>query len=1216
MPLQNDMNAPSLSDFYSLVSCSKEEFIEMYKKYDKIHAAKLHSQIATEVANTITKADDTNNFKRYFKLLDLIKDFEDKETLQDFNESIDKSLKNYNFFILACKYNRYQILKYIVENSTTNIDKCLIDLEDKDEENHNAFYYAIRVGNCKLIETLLDLWPSQYLINLDKVYELLAQAYEELKLKNVVLSDEVITLVEKRLINYRFYSDSSDKIKSIQISHCDIIERIELVVDNINLLKAEFFNINKLDEKFFLRARFIVQNINILKRQMKLTYCKLPWEEIEFCLIAYINSEQKTKLPIFNFFLSKSKLLSHLDIFSRKLDNEKITINKISINRLLTLPKFTREKGIDDIVKVSPEFKELYDDYRQLRDTYSLEIINQYLDLSLSADASEKEGQLVITRTLQVIGEYVKNTWESPKMSEFTSKLLLSSLPSNIRQIIIDLRNSLSHNNSQSQRLNIENDYSKSNFFSNIQNETKIISSVIKNILYKTRTHHIATLLETIASSQTRNDIKSALETFNFEINSTWFKDKFKFYENDSLQKLIDKLNSIITNKTSYESLLFDKLKLMSKHLYSSENDLDYTSKLLLLKEMRKRINDDNINDNGINEIKYFANRALLNMSPDVDLKNCQKIIFNTLFNIVGSSGPRISPEQYDYLMQVINTIFTRIGFGMHNMKWLEELRDKLYKSNYSWDSKKINNVDNLKETKNSSERSKQEYILKLSTLKNIIESNNLNEDLTIYQKNKKLQAVIEMLVLDIMSILDGSKNILVDNHLLLDKSAPLLIGKNLRNHLAHGNALIDILLFDSSIVIFLNATKLTTENVIECNKKVGKVIQNNLTELKSKYQQDLMTVINQEAMFESLERGDFDTFKNTLARGADIHGRSNRLWTALHFAAKGSNCEIIKFILDQKVEFNVKDINGQSPLHVAAEYGQTDIVRFFLSKKISSIDVVDNYGETPLHIAAQRGHRELVEILLKNNCKINIFNHSGYMPLHCAALNGHEDVLRVLLKKEKSVDHSKSFDDKSILHLASEHGHTDLVKYLVNLKADVNTKTGRNETPLHEAALNGHLEVVKILIYNKADINIASVDGLTPLHNAVETGREKIVEILLQHGAQLNSIYNPDNYAAINHAAKYGHLNVLKLLLKYGAKVNIQTKRRMTPLHFAALYQHLELVDVLIKNKALLDVKDIEGFTPLHFACIKGNEQILNCYWIMVHQLILKIITIKHLYM
>jgi len=41
--------------------------------------------------------------------------------------------------------------------------------------------------------------------------------------------------------------------------------------------------------------------------------------------------------------------------------------------------------------------------------------------------------------------------------------------------------------------------------------------------------------------------------------------------------------------------------------------------------------------------------------------------------------------------------------------------------------------------------------------------------------------------------------------------------------------------------------------------------------------------------------------------------------------------------------------------------------------------------------------------------------------------------------------------------------------------------------TPLHEAANHGHAEVVSYLLDNGANINAPGMDGDTPLHDAVE---------------------------------------------------------------------------------------------------------------------------------
>ena len=57
-------------------------------------------------------------------------------------------------------------------------------------------------------------------------------------------------------------------------------------------------------------------------------------------------------------------------------------------------------------------------------------------------------------------------------------------------------------------------------------------------------------------------------------------------------------------------------------------------------------------------------------------------------------------------------------------------------------------------------------------------------------------------------------------------------------------------------------------------------------------------------------------------------------------------------------------------------------------------------------------------------------------------------------------------------LHWAAQNGHLSVVDYLVNNKAEINSKSEKNWTPLHISAINGYIHVVKYLVNKKADIN------------------------------------------------------------------------------------------------------------------------------------------------
>lgn len=80
---------------------------------------------------------------------------------------------------------------------------------------------------------------------------------------------------------------------------------------------------------------------------------------------------------------------------------------------------------------------------------------------------------------------------------------------------------------------------------------------------------------------------------------------------------------------------------------------------------------------------------------------------------------------------------------------------------------------------------------------------------------------------------------------------------------------------------------------------------------------------------------------------------------TPLHEAARNGDKELFKNLI-QMEDVNVRDTQGQTPLHIAAFKGSFDMVMFIVSgltdilagKKVE-LNVQDNNGWTPLHAAA-----------------------------------------------------------------------------------------------------------------------------------------------------------------------------------------------------------------------------------------------------------------------
>jgi hypothetical protein len=85
-------------------------------------------------------------------------------------------------------------------------------------------------------------------------------------------------------------------------------------------------------------------------------------------------------------------------------------------------------------------------------------------------------------------------------------------------------------------------------------------------------------------------------------------------------------------------------------------------------------------------------------------------------------------------------------------------------------------------------------------------------------------------------------------------------------------------------------------------------------------------------------------------------------------------------------------------------------------------------------------------------------------------------------------------------IHLASQ---TNVVKYLLDKKADVNQVDHRGVTPLFMSCYRGHLRVVEYLINKGANMNQATNNGWRPLTIAINNNHTEIVQILLEKKRQ-----------------------------------------------------------------------------------------------------------------
>jgi ankyrin repeat protein len=180
----------------------------------------------------------------------------------------------------------------------------------------------------------------------------------------------------------------------------------------------------------------------------------------------------------------------------------------------------------------------------------------------------------------------------------------------------------------------------------------------------------------------------------------------------------------------------------------------------------------------------------------------------------------------------------------------------------------------------------------------------------------------------------------------------------------------------------------------------------------------------------------------------------------------------------------NKKDKYGSTVLWSAALLGLIERVEDQV-KMGADYNIPNIEGDTPLHTAVLYENVEMVQLLLSfPEIEINAKNNNNQTPLHAAAITGNFEIFQLLLSHPKIEINVKNNDDEIPLHIAALLANCEMVKLLVNFpEIEINAKNYNDQTPLHCAAIIGNFEIFQLLLsHPKIEINIVNKFGKTVL--------------------------------------------------------------------------------------------------------------------------------------
>ncbi|XP_062512437.1 serine/threonine-protein phosphatase 6 regulatory ankyrin repeat subunit B-like [Corticium candelabrum] len=330
---------------------------------------------------------------------------------------------------------------------------------------------------------------------------------------------------------------------------------------------------------------------------------------------------------------------------------------------------------------------------------------------------------------------------------------------------------------------------------------------------------------------------------------------------------------------------------------------------------------------------------------------------------------------------------------------------------------------------------------------------------------------------------------------------------------------------------------------------------------------------------------GDWEEVRRLVEEGGnvnDVDTKSNS--TALHWAAENENSGICSFLLSRGAKINLKDKDGQTPLHLAAAKHHFRTCQLLVHVYKADVASVNNCGQTPLHKALIKSLRDIPALYLPliTNESVNVADRLGNCALHIAARNGDIQTVQLLVDCGADVN-ALNEDGQTPLHTAAggEKDCPELCSILLEHNAKIDAVDKDGNQPLHLAVRKGHTRTSRLLLSSEADVNSLNEDGQTPLHAAKHNAKIDAVDKdgnqplhLAEHNAKIDAV-DKDGNQPLHLAVRKGHTRTSRLLLSSEADVNSLNEDGQTPLHAAACkcFKQQE-IQTLAFGKPTIDVQ------------------------------------------
>jgi len=377
----------------------------------------------------------------------------------------------------------------------------------------------------------------------------------------------------------------------------------------------------------------------------------------------------------------------------------------------------------------------------------------------------------------------------------------------------------------------------------------------------------------------------------------------------------------------------------------------------------------------------------------------------------------------------------------------------------------------------------------------------------------------------------------------------------------------------------------------------------------------DIANEKGQTALHLACQKGGQETVIKLLQRGANVKLKDKQHRAAIHHASFGGQCSVVKELLKEEynVDFLEEDTQNLNPLEIALNNYHSTTAQLLWEHDRSQDLKLSAKGWSPLHEAVFTQNFDRVKQIIEEKTTVCEEEKTTF----CAELKSDQagDVSGMYETLEKLLE-AKDQEFRTPLLLAFCSGsQPNIVKFLIEHRAQLQTKDQFGMTPLHMIACNGNKELLDLEVFTDTKQTQlcpnaeTSTYFKTPLYLAAERDQGEVISKLLEFRADpLFKGGNVQGWTPLHAASYLGCLESAQALIEHGIKVGnygdlfcAEDESEQLPLHLAIRSQHSNrcaMVKKLVIDNAMCLVSENQKNSVLHLAIsslINGSDDDLE---------------------